>query len=83
MYNDTHNVTEAYMTEYERGQKNIKDIIESYKTVCKADNKSIVKLAKECKESALQANDVEPNAFWQGAINQCDFYIKKHKYITN
>ena len=63
------------MTEYERGQKNIKDIIESYKTICEADNKSIVKLVKECKESAIQANDVAPNEFWQGAINQCDLYI--------
>lgn len=79
MYNDAHNATEAYMTEYERGQKNIKDIIESYKTVCKADNKSIVKLAKECKEGAIQANDVKPNEFWQGAINQCDLYIKMYK----
>lgn len=79
MYNDTHNVTEAYMTEYERGQKNIKDIIESYKNVCKASKKDLYKLANECKESAMQANDVAPNEFWQGAINQCDLYIKMYK----
>lgn len=67
------------MTEYERGQKNIKDIIESYKNVCKASKKDLYKLAKGCKESAIQANDVAPNKFWQGAINQCDLYIKMYK----
>lgn len=67
------------MTEYERGEKNIKDIIESYKNVCKASNKKILELATKCKESAIQANDVAPNEFWQGAINQCDLYIKMYK----
>lgn len=67
------------MTEYERGEKNIKDIIESYKNVCKASNKKILELATECKESAVHANKVSPNEFWQGAINQCEKYIKMYK----
>lgn len=67
------------MTEYERGQKNIKDIIESYKNVCKGSNKEILELATKCKEGSIDANKVNHNEFWQGAINQCDLYIKMYK----
>ena len=67
------------MTEFERGQKNIKDIIESYKNVCKASNKKILELVNKCKEGSMQANNVQPNEFWQGAINQCDEYLKIYK----
>lgn len=69
------------MTEFERGQKNIKDVYESYARICKATKEQLKKLLNMNKDSAREAIKADysrvHNEFFLGVICQCNEYLKK------
>lgn len=76
-------MTEFERAEFERGQKNIKDVYESFTSVCETTKEEQKELLNKNIDSAIEAinhntvNDRTNNEFFLGAIYQCKEYLKK------
>lgn len=76
-------MTEFERAEFERGQKNVKDVYKSFTQTCKATKEECEELLNKNIDSAIEAishntvNDCTDNEFFLGVIYQCKEYLKK------